>query len=56
MLKPRGDLDLALKSVGAHRRGQIRMKHLERYGTLVLLVANEPHGGHAAAAKHSLNE
>src|SRR5512140_3926253 len=56
MLQSRGDLDLALKPVGAERCGEMRVKHLDRHGPLVLLVVSEPDGGHATAPDLSLDD
>ena len=49
MLQARGEPDLALEALGAERRGEVGMQHLERNGALVLNVAGQIHRGHAAA-------
>ena len=54
MLQPGGEPDLALEALGAERRGQLGMEHLERDRTVVPEVAGEIDRGHAAAAELAL--
>ena len=49
MLEPGGGLDLAQKALRAEHRAKFGVEHLERDRPLVLEVAREVHGGHAAA-------
>ena len=54
MLEPGGDADLALEPLGAERRGELRMEHLERDRAVVPEVLREVDRGHAAAAELAL--
>ena len=56
MLQSRRDLDLALKPVGAERRGEMCVKHLDGDRPFVLLVVREPYCGHATAPDLSLHD
>ena len=53
MLELRRNLDLAQEASDAYGRGEALAKHLERDLALVLQVAREVHGGHAAASRSS---
>ena len=55
MRETRRDLDLPEKAPAADRRRDLRLHDLHRHGTLVLRVAREIHGGHAAAAELPLD-
>ena len=54
MLEPGGGLDLAQEALGAERRGELGVQHLERDGAVVPEVAGEVDGGHAAATELAL--
>ena len=49
MVEPRGDLDLAQEAIGAERRGELGMKHLQRDKPLVPAVLSEVDGRHSTA-------
>jgi hypothetical protein len=49
MLEIRRDADLAQKAIGAEHRAELRIEDLERDAAVVLDVAREIDGGHAAA-------
>ena len=55
MLQAGLDADLAEEALGAEAGGQLGMKHLDRDGAVVLEVAGEVHGRHAAAAQRALD-
>ena len=54
MLEPGGELDLAQEPLGAQRRGELGVQHLERDGAVVPQVVREVDRGHAAAAELAL--
>jgi hypothetical protein len=54
MLEPRGEPDLSEEALGPERVRQLGMEHLERHRAVVLEVAGEEDGGHAAAAELAL--
>ena len=56
MLEPRGELDLPEKALGAERRGQLGMQHLERDRPVVALVTGEVDRRHPAAAELPLED
>jgi len=56
VLEPRGEPDLPLKPLGAERRGEVGVEHLERDVAVVLEVAGEVDGGHSAPAEHALQQ
>ena len=51
-----GEADLTLEPLGAERGPEIGIEHLQRDEPVVLQVAGEIHGGHAATAEHALQE
>lgn len=53
MLKLRRRLDLGQKSLGAKRRGEIRVQHLDRDIALVSQVMSKENGRHAADSNFS---
>ena len=55
MLELGRELDLALKSLRAERRGEVRVQDLEGDGPVVVLVDREIHRRHAAATELSLD-
>ncbi len=55
MLELRRQPDLALKPLGAERRGELRVQDLERDGAIVLVVDGEIDRGHAAATELALD-
>ena len=55
MTEVRGHLDLAEKPIGAERRGQARVQHLEGHRPPVSQVAREINRGHAPTAERSLD-
>ncbi len=55
MLKPGGELDLALEPLGAERGGELGVQHLERHRAVVPEVVGEVHRGHAAPAELALD-
>ena len=55
VLQPGYRLDLAQKAVGAERGRQLGMEHLQGDRPLVLEVAGEVDGGHAAPTELSLD-
>ena len=54
MLEPGGELDLPLEPVGPDGDGELRKQHLQRDGAVVLEVASQVDGGHAAAPELAL--
>ena len=50
MLQLSGDLDLAVKPLGAKRRRKLRPEHFHRHIAVVLEVAGQGDRGHAASA------
>ena len=56
MLQPRRGGDLAAEAVGAQRGGEGGTEELEGDGAVVLEVAREIDGGHAAAAELALED
>ena len=55
MLQVRGDLDLGEKALDAEHRAELRLEHLERDLAVVLDVAREVDGRHAAGADLALD-
>ena len=55
MLQPRGEPDLALKSLGTERRGKLGVEHLERDRAVVPHVLCEVDRRHAASTELSLD-
>ena len=55
VLEPCGELDLAAEALGAERRGEIGVQHLERDRTVVLRVLREVDRGHPAAPELALD-
>ena len=55
VLQPGRDLDLALEPLGAVRRDQLGVQHLERDGSVVAEVVREVDRGHAAPAELALD-
>src|SRR4029077_7086550 len=55
VLEPGGNVDLALKALGAARQDQVHRKDLQRDGALVLEVPRQIHGRHAAASQLALS-
>jgi len=55
MLQAGGDLDLAQEPIGAERRRQLLMQHLDRDRAVVLHVLGEEYGRHAALAQLALH-
>ena len=49
VLEPGGELDFPLEPLGAHRRREFRMEHLEGDRAVVLDIARQKHGRHATA-------
>src|SRR3569623_1347356 len=56
MLQPRRHLELSLESLRAERGRQMRVQHLDRYGSLVFPVVRKPDGSHAAAPQLALDD
>jgi hypothetical protein len=54
VLQARGELDLELEALRAKSPGQLRMEHLERYGTIVPEVIGEIDNGHATPPELAL--
>ena len=54
MLQACGELDLPLEPVGPDGDGELRKQHLQRDGAVVLEVASQVDGGHAAAPELAL--
>jgi acetylornithine deacetylase/succinyl-diaminopimelate desuccinylase-like protein len=50
VLEPGGEADLALEPLEAERGGEAGVEHLEGHRAVVLEVAGEVDGGHAAPA------
>ena len=50
MLQRGRHANLTQKPLGAEHRAELGVEHFERNAALVLLVAREKHGGHAAAS------
>jgi hypothetical protein len=55
MLKPGGQLDLTLETLGAKRCGKVGMQHLDGDGPIVLDVTREIDRGHAPATELALD-
>ena len=55
MLQIGGDADLAEESFDAEHGAELGIEHLERDAAVVLDVAREVHGGHAAAPDLALD-
>jgi len=55
MLQLCRSLDLAQEPLGAQRRAEVRMQHLDGHITLVLEIVREVHGGHAALPKFTVS-
>jgi hypothetical protein len=56
VLQPRGGPDLAEKPLGAEGGRELRVKHLEGDGPIVLQIAGEIHGGHPSATEPALEQ
>ena len=54
MLEPGGEPDLALEALGAERRGELGVQHLERDRPVVPQVVREVDGRHPAPAQLAL--
>ena len=50
-----GDFDLPQETVGAHSRGELRMKDFDCYGSTVLEILREINDGHPPAAELALD-
>jgi hypothetical protein len=55
VVEPRGNLDLAQKTVGAERGGQLGVEDLERNLAIVLQIVGEVNRGHPASAELTLD-
>jgi hypothetical protein len=55
MVQPGHHLDLPEEPLGAHGRRELRTKHLDGHGTLVLEVLRQVHHGHAALTELALD-
>ena len=55
MLELRGGRDFAAEALGPQRCCEVGIEHLERYAALVLGVAREIDGSHAATAELPLD-
>ena len=51
MVQPRRDLDLSRETLHAHRLGQFRAQHLDRYLAVVLGIVRQIDRRHAARAQ-----
>ena len=54
VLQPGGEADLPEEALGAERRGELGVEHLERHRPVVAEVVGEADRGHAAAAELAL--
>src|SRR5215207_4173745 len=51
MLQASGELDLAEKTLGSKRLGELRVEDLERYWPVVAKIVGQVHYGHPASAE-----